>query len=54
MYVGPWVAPPAGPAWNATGFTGAELGYAALLAAPDPRAAALAFLRERRDLLLGT
>jgi hypothetical protein len=52
LYVGPWVAPAPGPAWNATGFTGAELPYAQLLAAPDPRAVALAFLRGRRDLLL--
>lgn len=53
VYVGPWVAPPAGPLWNAVGFTGAELRYADLLAAPDPRAAALAFLRERHAALLG-
>ena len=26
-YVGPWVAPPEGELWRATGFTGAELGY---------------------------
>ncbi len=53
VYVGPWVEQPAAPEWNATGFKGAELGYAALLAAPDPRAAALAFLRDRRAALLG-
>ncbi len=52
LYVGPWTAPPAAPEWNATGFTGAELGYAALLGAADATAMALAFLRERRDDLL--
>ncbi|HEY5143479.1 MAG TPA: hypothetical protein VII98_08265, partial [Solirubrobacteraceae bacterium] len=52
LYVGPWTAPPAGPEWNATGFTGAELGYADLRAVTDPRATALAFFRERRDALL--
>jgi len=52
LYVGPWTAPPAAPEWNAVGFTGAELGYAALLAAADPRATALEFFRRRRDALL--
>lgn len=52
VYVVPWVAPAPGPRWNATGFAGAELGYAALRAAPDARAAALDFLRGRRDALL--
>ena len=50
-YVGPWTAPPAGPLWNATGFPGAELTYAALLAAPDPRAAALEFFTTRKEAL---
>ena len=50
-YVGPWTAPPAGPLWNATGFPGAELSYAALLAAPDPRAAALEFFTTRKEAL---
>jgi hypothetical protein len=50
-YVGPWDPPPAGPLWNARGFPGAELGFAELIAAPDPRAAALAFFRERLDAL---
>jgi len=53
LYVGPWGEPPSGPDWTATGFRGAELGYAALLAAPDRRAAALGFFRSRRDDLLG-
>jgi hypothetical protein len=53
-YVAPWQAPAAGEPWNARGFTGAELGHAELLAAPDPAAAALDFLANRRDLLAGT
>ncbi len=53
LYVGPWAERPASPQWNATGFKGAELGYAALLSATDARAAALAFLRDRRAALLG-
>jgi len=52
LYVGPWAEPPSGPGWNATAFRGAELGYAALLEAPDQRAAALAFFRDRRAALL--
>ena len=52
LYVGPWGEPPSGPDWTATGFRGAELGYADLLAAPDQHAAALAFFRSRRDDLL--
>lgn len=52
LYVGPWAEPPSGPDWTATGFRGAERGYADLLAAPDQRAAALAFFRSRRDDLL--
>lgn len=51
LYVGPWKAPPEGPLWQAVGFTGAQLGYGELSAAADPRAAALAFLRGRRDAL---
>jgi hypothetical protein len=50
-YVGPWTAPPAGPLWNATGFPGAELTYAELLAAPDQRAAALEFFMTRKEAL---
>lgn len=53
LYVGPWAPRPAAPEWNAVGFTGAELGYAALMAAPDAGAAALAFFRGRRATLLG-
>ena len=53
VYVGPWAEPPRGPGWTAVGFRGAELRYAALRRASDPRAAALEFLRDRRAALLG-
>ena len=51
VYAGPWQPPEPGPLWNATTFPGAELGYADLLAADDPRAAALDFLTSRYDAL---
>jgi hypothetical protein len=51
LYVGPWEAPEPGPLWNATGFPGAELPLADLIAAPDAREAAFAFFRERLDAL---
>lgn len=51
VYVAPWTAQPAGDLWNATGFGGAELGYAELLASGDPDKAALDFMRSRRDAL---
>jgi hypothetical protein len=47
VYVAPWVATPAGELWQATAFKGAELPFAALLAADDQRAAALDFFRAR-------
>ena len=47
LYVAPWTARPTGELWQASGFPGAELAYADLLAAPDPRAAALEFFRVR-------
>jgi hypothetical protein len=50
-YVGPWAEQPAGPLWNASGFKGAELGHEALLGVADPLAAALEFMRSRRDAL---
>jgi hypothetical protein len=50
-YVGPWTPQPPGGLWNASGFAGAELSYAELLAAPDPAAAALDFFSSRRDAL---
>jgi hypothetical protein len=49
-YVGPW-SEQSGELWNATGFKGAELDYADLLAAADSLAAALEFMRARRDAL---
>jgi hypothetical protein len=51
LYVGPWKAPPSGDIWNAQGFAGAELTYSELFAADDHEAAALDFLRTRRDAL---
>ncbi len=45
IYVGPWRDDVAGELWNATGFAGAELGYAELLRAEDQTAAALDFCR---------
>ena len=53
IYVAPWTAPPAGELWQAQGFAGAELGYAALLAAADPRALALEFFTARLGALSG-
>lgn len=50
-YVGPWAAEVAGELWQATGFRGAELTYAELLAAPDQRAAASEFFTTRREAL---
>ena len=52
FYVGPWTARPEGELWNATGFPGAELGHAELLAADDPEATALEFLTSRRRALV--
>jgi hypothetical protein len=49
-YVGPF-DPVEGELWNGTGFPGAELTYAELLAAPDPRAAALEFFTTRKEAL---
>jgi hypothetical protein len=49
-YVGPW-SEVDGELWQATGFSGAEIGYAELLAAPDPRAAVLDFFETRRAAL---
>jgi hypothetical protein len=50
-YVGPWSAPVSGPLWQARGFRGAEIGYSELLAAEDPRRAAIEFFMPRWDLL---
>jgi hypothetical protein len=52
LYVTLWDARPGrSELWNATGFPGAELPYAELLAADDRRVAALDFFRTRRDAL---
>ena len=53
IYVAPWVPPPAGELWQATGFNGAEMSYAELLEAPDQRAAALDFFTRRLEALTG-
>jgi hypothetical protein len=50
-YVGPWTAEVSGELWAATSFRGAELTYAELLAAPDPRAVALDFFTTRKEAL---
>jgi hypothetical protein len=47
LYVGPWTAEVSGDLWNASGFKGAELSYAELIAAEDQRRTALDFMRER-------
>jgi hypothetical protein len=51
LYVGPWTAEVSGELWRARGFRGAELGYAELRAAADPRAAAIGFCRTRKQEL---
>lgn len=51
LYVAPWTAAVSGPLWSARGFSGAELGYAELLAEPDPCTAAIVFFTTRWDLL---
>lgn len=53
LYLTPWAAVPDGPLWQQTPFPGAELPYATLAAAPDQRAAALDFYRERMAALTG-
>jgi hypothetical protein len=52
LYVAPWTARPTGELWNARGFAGAELAYAELLAAADPRALALEFFEARVRALM--
>ena len=53
LYVGPWVAPPPGELWQASGFVGAELAYAELAEVGDQRATALDFFRARLAALTG-
>ena len=52
-YVGPWSAKPEGALWNAKGFPGAELTYAELLTAGDPKGVALELFRSRFQALAG-
>jgi hypothetical protein len=52
-YVGPWTAAVEGELWQATGFRGAELGYAEPLGADDPKTLALDFCRTREQALKG-
>ncbi len=55
LYVGPWTAAVEGELWNGTGgFEGAELTWSDLVAADDPRAAALEFFKTRMDALRRT
>jgi hypothetical protein len=51
VYVGPWQPQTRGGLWNASSFDGAELGYADLVAAEDPEAAAVEFFTVRREAL---
>jgi hypothetical protein len=51
LYVAPWRERPRGELWNAHGFGGAEFGYADLVAAGDPYAAAAEFFEGRRAAL---
>jgi len=53
LYVGPWSAEVSGELWNATGFTGAEMSHAELLAVEDQRAAAVDFCLARKRALDG-
>ena len=48
LYVGPWTAEVSGELWQATGFRGAELDYAELASAADPRRAAIDFCQSRK------
>jgi hypothetical protein len=52
-YVGPWSAKPEGPLWSAKGFPSAELTYAELLTAGDPKGVALELFRSRFQALAG-
>jgi hypothetical protein len=48
-YVGPWATAVSGDLWQASGFSGAELSYADLIAAADPEREATEFFTSRRD-----
>jgi hypothetical protein len=43
VYVAPWIEQPEAEVWNSTAFKGAEMPYAELRAADDPRAAVATF-----------
>jgi hypothetical protein len=51
LYVGPWTAGVSGELWQASGFSGAEMSYGDLVAAPDQESAATSFFETRRDAL---
>ena len=51
LYVGPWQDQGGGELWNATGFGGAELDYAELVAAEDPDGLAARFFTVHREAL---
>ena len=51
LYVLPWRARRASETWNATGFAGAELGYAELVGTGNPAALAAGFFDDRRAAL---
>jgi hypothetical protein len=53
LYVLPLGAEVSGELWNAEGFTGAQLSYSEILAAPDHRRAALEFFHSRHRALTG-
>lgn len=54
LYVGPWGTTAANDYWNAAHFNGAVFSLSQLLAAADPSASALQFLRTGRTLLAHT
>jgi hypothetical protein len=54
VYVGPWTAEVSAELWNATGFRGAELGYAEFLGAGDPEILAIEFMQSRYTALMGS
>jgi hypothetical protein len=51
LYVSPWSAEVSGELWTATGFSGAELAYADLVAADDQAVTALEFFTSRWNAL---
>jgi hypothetical protein len=51
VYISPWSASTEGDLWNATAFNGAELQYGELVAADDPVAMAVEYMRSRHAAL---